>query len=74
MADFDLRILMLRPLALMIPAVTVEARLNGLPTATAHSPTCTLSELANSMKGNPLPSILSKAISVEGSVPTILAL
>ena len=38
-------ILILRAFALMIPAVTVEVRLNGFPTAKTHSPTFTLSEL-----------------------------
>ena len=33
--------------ALTMPAVTVEVRLNGLPTASTHSPTFTLSESPN---------------------------
>src|SRR5690606_23446737 len=41
-----------RDFALTIPAVTVEFKLNGLPTANTHSPTLTLSEFANSIYGN----------------------
>ena len=35
---------MSRPFALTIPAVTVEVKLKGLPTARTHSPTFTSSE------------------------------
>ena len=56
-----------------MPAVTVEVKLNGLPTANTHSPTFSFSESPNGMVGRSFASILSKAISVVGSVPTNLA-
>jgi hypothetical protein len=62
-----------RPFALTMPAVTVEVKLNGLPTANTHSPTFSFSESPNGMVGRSFASILSKAISVVGSVPTNLA-
>jgi hypothetical protein len=37
-------------LALTIPAVTVDARLNGFPTATTHSPISMVSLSPNSIK------------------------
>ncbi len=72
------RILRFLPLALTIPAVTVEVRSsslveNGLPTARTHSPSLSLSESPYFIKGKPLASIFSNAISVLGSLPTILA-
>ena len=68
------RSLMLRAFALMIPAVTVEFKLKGFPTASTHSPTCVLSESAKVRKGNfSSASIFSKAISEEASVPMSLA-
>ena len=65
--------LMLRALALTMPAVTVDVRLNGLPTASTHSPTLSFSESPIFMVGNPVPSTFIKARSVDGSVPTIFA-
>ena len=61
-------------LALTIPAVTVEVKLNGLPTASTQSPISTSSEFPNSVNGRLFSSILSNAISVPGSEPTNLAL
>ena len=59
----------LRPLALMMPWVTVCSRPRGLPMATTHSPTSTLSESANLRKGKgSLPEILITAKSVFGCV------
>ena len=60
--------------ALMIPAVTVELRLYGFPTANTHSPTLRLFELSNSKKGSLLSSILRSAKSLLESSPKILAL
>ena len=65
--------LMLLAFALTIPAVTVEVKLNGLPTASTQSPISTSSELPNSVNAKLLSSIFNKAISVPGSVPTSLA-
>ena len=65
---------MLRPMALMIPAVTVEVSPSGLPIASAHSPTCTLSELPSAAAERSLASILMTARSVDGSVPISFAL
>ena len=58
-----------RPFAEIIPAVTVEVRLNGLPTASTHWPNLTSSEFATSTFVSAFPSIFNKAISVVGSVP-----
>ena len=58
-----------RALALTIPAVTVEPKLNGLPTASTHSPTFKRSESPTGMAGKSSPSILTNAKSVVGSVP-----
>ena len=58
-----------RALALTIPAVTVEVRLNGLPTASTHSPTFNASESPTGIVGKSSPSILIKARSVTSSVP-----
>ncbi len=46
-------ILIFRPFALIIPAVTVEFRLKGFPTANTHSPTLALSESTNARLGSP---------------------
>ena len=62
-----------RPLALTIPAVTVDVKLNGLPTAKTHSPTFSFSESPKGIVGRSFASILIKAISVAGSVPISLA-
>ena len=64
-----------RPFALMMPAVTVNAKASpsGFPTASAHSPTRVESELPNASVGRPRASILITATSVFGSVPTTLA-
>ncbi len=64
---------MLRPFALTIPAVTVDVRLNGLPTASTHSPTFSFSESPNGIVGRSLASTLISAMSVDGSVPISLA-
>ena len=62
-------------LALIIPAVTVEFKLKGLPTANTHSPILVASEFPKNMYGSFLSvSILRTAISVSGSVPIIVAL
>ena len=58
-----------RAFALTIPAVTVEFRLNGLPTANTHSPTFKASESPTGIVGKSSPSIFTSARSVLGSVP-----
>ena len=58
-----------RAFALTIPAVTVEFRLNGLPTANTHSPTFNASESPTGIVGKSSPSIFTNARSVLGSVP-----
>ena len=73
MGAFPSKILMLLPIALMIPAVTVDSRLNGLPTATTHSPTFNSSELANDNVGKFSASIFINATSVLGSKPITFA-
>ena len=65
--------LMLRPLALMMPAVTVDVRLNGFPTAMTHSPKRSKSELPKARGCRLSALILSTAKSVVGSVPTTSA-
>ncbi len=60
-------------LAETIPAVTVDVKLKGLPTASTHSPTRMLSLFPIGIAVNPFASIFSTATSVEGSVPTIFA-
>ena len=65
--------MMPRPLALTMPAVTVEFRLNGLPTAKTHSPTLSCSESPKGSVLRSFASILIRAMSVLGSVPMILA-
>ena len=66
----------LRPLALMMPEVTVKVRFSpsGLPTARTHSPTRLSSLLPSGAGVRWSASILSTARSVPGSVPTTLAL
>ena len=65
---------MLRPLALTIPAVTVEVKLSGLPTANTHSPTRTSSEFPKAMAAKGAEgSIFRTAKSVLGSLPTTSA-
>ena len=59
----------LLPFALIIPAVTVEFKLNGFPTASTHCPTFTLSELEKDICGKLLALILRSARSVVSSVP-----
>ena len=59
--------------ALTIPAVTVEVRLKGLPTASTQSPNFRSSELPNSVKRRSFSSTFNNAKSVFGSVPIILA-
>ena len=68
-----LPLLMLRALALTMPAVTVELNPNGLPTASTHSPILTASESPNVIGLSPEASILIRARSVFSSVPIILA-
>jgi len=59
-----------RALALTIPAVTVEFRLKGFPTASTHSPTFSVSESPTGIVGrSSSDSILIRARSVLGSVP-----
>jgi hypothetical protein len=63
-----------RSRAEMIPAVAVRSRPNGLPIATASSPTCTLCESAivsGCTSRTADASTLTTARSVEGSEPTI---
>ena len=67
------KMLMFRALALTMPAVTVDVRLKGLPTANTHSPMWRLSESPNEMIGRLSASIFSRAMSVEGSVPMTFA-
>ncbi|MNE37191.1 hypothetical protein D3C80_1310330 [compost metagenome] len=59
--------------ALTIPAVTVEVRLNGFPTASTHSPTRKSSLFPIEIGFSPGASIFKTAISVEGSVPITVA-
>ena len=66
-------ILIFLDFALIIPAVTVELRLYGLPTANTHSPTFNLFELSNSKKGSSFSSILRRAKSLLESSPSISA-
>ena len=66
--------LIFRAFALTIPAVTVEVKLNGLPTAKTHSPTLSASEFPKRITGSCVASILSNAMSVLGSAPTRVAL
>ena len=61
-------------LALIIPAVTVEVKLKGFPTAKTHSPIFAVSLSPKVVYGNTSSlSTFNKAISVFGSVPTIVA-
>ena len=57
----------------MMPIVTVWPMPSGLPTASATSPTRTLSESASGSVCRLVPSILSTARSLGASVPTTLA-
>ena len=63
-----------RALALMIPAVTVDVRLNGFPMASTHSPTFSASESPMMIAGRSVASILISARSVVASSPMTLAL
>src|SRR4029434_9811409 len=58
-----------RPIALMIPIVTVWRRPNGLPTASTTSPARAFSLSANVMAGRFFSSIFNNAKSVPASVP-----
>ncbi|OGT96272.1 MAG: hypothetical protein A3I79_00700 [Gemmatimonadetes bacterium RIFCSPLOWO2_02_FULL_71_11] len=62
-----------RPLALMMPAVTVKVKPSGLPTASTQSPIRTWSELPKTIVGRLAASILMTATSVLGSRPTTRA-
>ena len=64
-----------RPVAEMMPAVTVRSSPNGLPMAMAHWPMRSLSESPSSATGRAAPpgSTLSTARSVFGSRPTMVA-
>ena len=64
---------MLRALALTIPAVTVDVKLNGFPTASTHSPMCNSSLFPSGIGFKFAASIFKTAISVEGSVPITVA-
>ena len=66
--------LMFLALALTIPAVTVDVKLNGFPTAKTHSPILRLSELPKIIGCRLSASIFSNAISVEASAPITFAL
>ena len=57
------------PFALTIPAVTVEAKLKGFPTASTHSPIWTSSLFPYCIGVSSCLSILIIAKSVVGSVP-----
>ena len=61
--------------ALTMPAVTVRSSPNGFPIATTGSPTWTLSESASESGVSAFASTftLSRARSVDGSVPTTFA-
>ena len=58
-----------------MPAVTVRSSPNGLPIATTESPTSILSESASAsgVRARALASTFSRAMSVEGSLPTSVA-
>ena len=59
-----------RPLALTMPAVTVEVKFKGFPTASTHSPTFTSSELPKLSVGkSSVGVVLRSAKSVLGSLP-----
>ena len=64
----------MRAFALTMPAVTVEVRLNGFPTAKTHSPSFKFSLEPIVIAGKLLPSIFTRARSVVLSVPMIRAL
>ena len=58
----------------IIPAVTVEVRLKGLPTAKTHSPICVVSLSPKTAYGNSSEvSILRRAMSFCSSLPIIVA-
>jgi hypothetical protein len=68
----------LRPVALITPALTLGSALpstkpNGLPIATAHSPTSSASELPSGATGTPRASTLRTARSMVSSTPTTRA-
>ena len=63
----------MRPLALMIPALTVWLRPNGLPMATTQSPTSMASESPSGSGWKPVAAMRMTAMSVGASVPTTLA-
>jgi hypothetical protein len=62
--------LLVRPRALMMPAVTVLSRPRGLPMAIAHCPGARLSVLPNRTIGRLAASIFTTATSVTESTPT----
>jgi hypothetical protein len=61
-----------RPVALMIPIVTVWLSWNGLPMATTYSPTAARDESPQGSVASARASIFTTAMSVTGSVPTSL--
>src|SRR3569833_3043382 len=63
-----------RPVALMMPCVTVWPTPKGLPMASTTSPTCMMSDWPKTMTGNFSNSIFSNARSVSGSLPTRCAM
>ncbi len=63
-----------RPFPLTIPAVMVLSNPNGLPIATTHSPTLSLSGSPIVTRGRSLASILRSATSVRLSAPMTFAL
>ena len=56
-----------------IPAVTVDVKLKGFPTARTHWPIFKSSLFPIGIALKPFPSIFKTAKSVAGSVPTIFA-
>ena len=64
---------MLRPLALTIPAVTVEVKLSGLPTANTHSPTRTSSEFPKAMAAKGAEGSIFRTPAGAGIAPTTSA-
>ena len=72
-ADLSSIIFIFLPFAEIMPAVTVDVRLNGFPTARTHSPSFRSSEFPKVKSGRFFTSIFKTARSVVGSVPIISA-
>ena len=73
MSAFPLSKFIFLAFAETIPAVTVDVKLKGFPTANTHSPISNSSLFPNGIDGKFSPSILMTAMSVDGSVPITLA-